>query len=63
MNPTEQVARWLHTTFVAKAFPKGEGPPWEEVRDKKKEDYRIIAAELLANPPPALVEALKEKTP
>lgn len=60
MSPTEQLARWLHESFVvyAKKTGKGQCLTWEEL--KGKDPYRVLAAELLANPPACLVETIRE---
>lgn len=60
MTPVEQVARWLHETYLLKCKARN-SLMWEALSNNGREKYRILAAELLANPPPALVEALKEK--
>ncbi len=63
MSPTEQVARWLHETFIRRSQPRPEHVKgsWAKQDENVKNDYRVVAAELLTNPPLALVEALKEK--
>lgn len=63
MSPTEQVARWLHKTFKKVRPGEFEGftGSWERVTEHSKETYRLMAAELLTNPPAALVEALRAR--
>ena len=63
MSSTEQVARWLHETFIAKCKKRLQSLEglWKEQPTIVKNQYRAIAAELLTNPPKALVKALAKK--
>ena len=60
MTDTETLARWLHeaATRLGKLQPSEYYAAWKDLKKETKARYRAVAAEMLANPPQVLINAI-----
>ena len=68
MNDVEILAKWMHDTMNEKSKHQvdSDGEPFkqkplEELSVNRRERYFLVAAEMLANPPQVLVDAILAK--
>jgi hypothetical protein len=55
----EELARWMHQKY--RALNGADKRPWDEVSDIQRNGYRMLAAELLTDPPAVLRAAAVKK--